>query len=228
MKHICIYFFSLLVCFGFSQEQNDSIISKKHRYGVRVGADLFKLTKSISDSDYQGIELIGDVRLSKKLYLAAELGNENKTTNEPQLNFTTKGAYLKIGIDFNAYQNWLNMENQIYIGTRYATSFFSQRLNYYLIYYNTNGFLGEHTRVNTNQEFSNLNAHWLELIGGIKTKVFNNFFIGLSLRLNIMITEKKLENFDNLYIPGFHRTYDGSFGVGFNYTISYFVPLYRN
>jgi len=228
MKHICIYFFSLLVCFGFSQQQNDSIIPKKHRYGIRVGADLFKLTKSFSESDYQGIELVGDVRLSKKLYLATELGNEAKTTNEPQLNFTTKGTYLKIGVDFNAYQNWLDMENQIYIGGRYGTSIFSQRLNYYRVYYNTEGFLGEHTRVDSNRNFTNLNAHWLELVGGLKTKIFDNFFVGLSLRLNIFITDKKPENFDNLYIPGFHRTYEGSWGVGFNYTISYFIPLYKN
>jgi hypothetical protein len=30
-----------------------------------------------------------------------------------------------------------------------------------------------------------------------------------------------------LYIPGFNRTYDGDFGVGFNYTVSYFIPLYK-
>ena len=30
-----------------------------------------------------------------------------------------------------------------------------------------------------------------------------------------------------LYIPGFNRTYDGSFGVGFNYTVSYFIPIYK-
>jgi hypothetical protein len=37
----------------------------------------------------------------------------------------------------------------------------------------------------------------------------------------------KPSGFDNLYIPGFNRTYDGSFGVGFNYTVSYFIPLYK-
>jgi len=228
MKHIWIYFFSLFVFFGFSQTPNDTIVPKKHRYGIRFGADLFKLTKTFTDSDYKGVELVGDYRLNKKIYIATELGTENKTTNEPQLNFTTKGSYLKIGIDFNVYQNWLDMENQIYIGTRYATSVFSQKLNYYRIYYNTNGFLGEHTHIDANREFSNLNAHWVELIGGMKTKVFNNFFVGFSLRFTIMITDKKPENFDNLYISGFHRTYNGSFGVGFNYTISYFVPLYKN
>ena len=231
MKHIWIYFFSLVfVLTGFSQEvQTDSVKPKQlQRYGLRAGVDLFKLTKSFVDDDYKGLELVGDYRLTKKLYLSAELGNENKTTDEPQLNFTTKGTYLKIGIDFNAYENWLDMENQIYIGGRYGTSAFSQNLNHYSIYYNTGGFLGEHTVVHANQNFSGLSAHWLEFVGGVRAEIFDNLFIGFSVRLNYLITQKTPENFDNLYIPGFHRTYDGNWGVGFNYTISYFIPLYRN
>jgi hypothetical protein len=42
-----------------------------------------------------------------------------------------------------------------------------------------------------------------------------------------LISQKIPNNFDNLYIPGFNRTYDGAFGVGFNYTVSYFIPLYK-
>src|SRR5690554_2302902 len=230
MKHIWISFFSLaFVLTGFSQEvQTDSFVPKKNRNGLRVGADLFKLTKYFVVDDYKGFEIVGDYRFNKKIYIAAELGNENKTTDEPQLNFTTKGSYLKIGVDFNAHENWLGMENQIYVGGRYATSSFSQNLNHYSIYYNTGGFLGPHTVVNTNQNFSGLNAHWIELVGGIKAEIFNNLFLGFSVRLNYLITQKKPDNFDNLYIPGFHRTYDGNWGVGFNYTISYFIPLYKN
>lgn len=230
MKHIWIYFFSLAFALtGFSQEvKTDSIIPKKQRYGIRLGADLFKLTKSFVVEDYTGFEIVGDYRLSKKIYLAGEFGNENKTTDEPQLNFKTKGTYLKIGVDFNAHENWLDMENQIYIGGRYATSSFSQKLNYYSIYYNTDGFLGPHTIVNANHNFSGLSAHWVELVGGIKAEVLNNLYVGFSVRLNYLITQKKPDNFDNLYIPGFHRTHEGNWGVGLNYTISYFIPLYKN
>jgi len=194
---------------------------------MRIGADLFKLTKSFVTDDYRGLELVGDYRITKKIYLAGELGNEDKTTDEPQLNFTTKGTYLKVGIDFNAYQNWLDMENMIYVGARYGTSTFSQTLNHYSIYYNTGGFLGEHTVVQTNEEFKGLSAHWIEFVGGIKAEIFNNFYVGFSVRLNYLITQKQPDNFENLYILGFNRTYDGNWGVGFNYTVSYFIPLYK-
>jgi hypothetical protein len=46
--------------------------------------------------------------------------------------------------------------------------------------------------------------------------------------MNMLLFDKKPgDNFENLYIPGFNRTYAGNFGAGFNYTVTYFVPLYK-
>jgi hypothetical protein len=47
------------------------------------------------------------------------------------------------------------------------------------------------------------------------------------VQLKTLVTNKKPEGFDNLYIPGFNRTYNGGFGIGFNYSVTYFVPLYK-
>jgi hypothetical protein len=207
-------------------KKTDTIPVKKDRYGLRVGIDLFKLTRAFYDKDYKGLELAGDFRLNKKYYLAAEIGNENKTTDDDRLNFTTKGSYLKVGFDYNAYENWLDMENIISVGMRYGASTFSQELNNYKIY-NANPYFGQVPAVATSQKFNGLTASWVEVVAGVKAKVFDNVFMGFSLRLNTLVTNKKPDNFDNLYIPGFNRTYDGSFGVGFNYTVSYFIPLYK-
>jgi len=62
---------------------------------------------------------------------------------------------------------------------------------------------------------------------GVKAKVINNFYVGFSFRMNKLVSNKKPESFDNLYIPGFNRTYDGTFGAGFNYTVSYLIPIYK-
>ena len=206
--------------------KNDSIPVKTDRYGVRVGVDLYKLTRALYDKDYKGIELVGDYRLTKKYFLAAELGNENKTTDDDRVNFTTKGSYIKAGFDYNAYENWLDMENIISIGMRYGFSTFNQQLNSYRIY-NANPYFGELPVIPSGKKFDGLSASWIEVVAGVKAKVFDNVFVGFSLRLNRLITNKEPENFSNLYIPGFNRTYDGDFGVGFNYTITYFVPIYK-
>ena len=208
------------------QKAKDTVPPKQERYGIRVGVDLYKLARSVYDKDYKGLELTGDYRLTRKYYLAAELGNENKTTDEDQLNFTTKGTFLKAGFDYNAHENWLNLENMIFVGLRYGVSSFSQELNSYSIY-NPHPYFGESEVIVSGQKYKGLSAQWAEAVVGLKTEVFSNFFVGFSLRASKLISNKKPSGFDNLYIPGFNRTYDGDFGVGFNYTVSYFVPLYK-
>ena len=206
----------------------DTIVPvKKDRYGVRVGVDLYRLTRGLYDKNYKGIELVGDYRLTKNYYAAAELGSENKTTIDDRLNSTTKGTYIKVGFDYNAYKNWLDMENIISIGLRGGFSAFNQELNSYKIY-NANPYWGEMPRVISGEKFNGLTAGWIEVVAGLKVKVYNNIFVGFSLRMNTLIFDKKpSDNFENLYIPGFNRTYAGNFGAGFNYTVTYFIPLYK-
>lgn len=204
----------------------DSIKPKTERYGLRIGADLFKLTRSFYEKDYRGIELVGDFKVTRKYYIAAEIGNENKTVDDTKLNFTTKGTYLKAGFDYNAYENWLGMNNMIYVGMRYGISSFSQTLNSYSIY-NPNPYFGQTPDKEVGQKFSGLSAQWIEVVAGLKAELFQNLYVGFSIRLNNLVSNKKPDTFDNLYIPGFNRTYDGKFGVGFNYTVSYFIPLFK-
>jgi len=207
-------------------KKTDSIPVKTNRYGIRVGVDLSKIARSFYEDDYKGLEVVGDYRLTKRYYIAGELGNENKTVNDDQLNFTTKGTYFKAGVDYNLYENWLDMENMVYIGARYGVSSFSQTLNSYTIY-NRYPYFGPSQTIESGEKFNGLSAQWIEVLVGVKAKVINNFYVGFSFRMNRLVSNKKPDGFDNLYIPGFNRTYDGSFGAGFNYTVSYFVPIYK-
>ena len=225
------FFSSLLLFIGTvasaqQQQAIDSLPPKTERYGVRVGVDLYKLTRSFYDDKYRGLEIVGDYRLTKKYYLAGELGNEEITVDDARLNFTTSGSYFKVGFDYNAYENWLDMENMIFVGLRYGVSSFNQTLNTYTIY-NPNPYFGQSDVIASGQKFEGLTASWGEVVAGMKAEMFDNFYVGFSFRLNYLISNKQPENFDNLYIPGFHRTYDGKFGVGFNYSVSYFIPFYK-
>lgn len=207
--------------------KKDTIVTPKtDRYGLRVGVDLYKLTRGFYDKDYKGVEFVGDWRLTKKYYLAAELGFEDKTTDDDRLNSSATGTYVKGGFDYNTYQNWLNMENIISINVRGGFSTFSQSLNSYRIY-NPNPYWGEQPSIAVNEKYNGLTAGWLEVGMGVKAKVYNNIFVGFSVQLKLLLLNTKPDGFDNLYIPGFNRTYDGNFGAGFNYTVSYFIPIYK-
>lgn len=204
----------------------DSLVAKE-KYGLRVGADLSRVGIGFFNDDYQGVELVGDYRISKKFYLAAELGTEKKTIDDEQINFTANGSYIKAGFDFNTYENWLGMENIVYVGMRYSFSTFSQTLNSYSVL-NRNRLFEEETLTSPGTEFSGLSAHWAEAVAGIKAELLNNLYLGISIRLARLIGNKQPDNFANLWIPGFNKVTDQSnVGVGFNYTISYLIPLYK-
>ena len=202
----------------------------KERYGLRVGIDLSRIILSMVRDGYTGLELVGDYRLTQKLFLATELGNEKYDQQEDLYNFTTSGSYIKFGVDYNTYENWYGMNNSIFIGGRYAISTFNQTLNDHNIYdnnryWNPNGFA---PGIPGKQEFGGLSAMWLELILGAKAELFANFFLSISARIELLVNNKEPDNFSNLWIPGFNKTTeDTNFGVGYNYTLTYFIPLYK-
>lgn len=204
----------------------DTTKPKTDRYGLIVGTDIFKIIRSFYDSNYKGIAFVGDYRITKKYYIYGEVGSEDVTTEDPLLNTTTKGAYLKAGFNYNAYTNWLDMENMITVGVRGGFSTFNETLNNYSIY-NPNPYFDQSTGIESGTSYDGLTASWLEVGAGVNVKVINNIYVGFNLQLKVLITNSEPSNFESLYIPGFNRTYDGNFGAGFNYTVSYFIPLYK-
>ncbi|MGQ7947042.1 DUF6048 family protein [Flavobacterium sp. WC2509] len=204
----------------------DTIKPKTDRYGLIIGTDVFKIVRSFYDSNYKGLAFVADYRLTKKYYAYGEIGSEDVTVEDPLLNTTTKGAYLKVGFDYNAYTNWLDMENLITVGVRYGFSTFNESLNNYSIY-NPHPYFDQSTSIESDKSYNGLTANWLEVAAGINVKVLNNIYVGFTLQLKALVTSSEPNNFESLYIPGFNRTYDGNFGAGFNYTVSYFIPLYK-
>ena len=229
-QHIFILFISLIFLqapYVFSQQEEpiDSIDSRE-KYGLRVGIDLAKPLRTLLDDDYRGFEVNGDYRVYENYYLAAELGNEKDLIVEENVTANGSGSYIKLGVDYNAYRNWQGMQNSIYVGIRYAFASFSTELEEYTIY-TRNPYFERDTRIE-NQEYNNLTANWLEMQLGIKVEVLNNLYLGAHVQLKRMIGQSTPGNFDNLYVPGFNRTYDSSsIGVGYGYAISYLIPLYK-
>lgn len=233
-RHTLTFFISLFLCFGLcfstlsaQNEGSQDSIKTINKYGLRLGADLSKLTRSFLEDDYQGFELNGDYRLTHNWYIAGEIGTEEKTIQTDFLNATASGGYIKAGLDYNLYTNVVGMENMIYSGFRAGVSSFSQQRNSYTIYTQEQYWAPQYTS-NDALKYNGLSAIWLELILGIKAEVFNNLFIGIHAELKTLISEDQPDNFENLYIPGFNKTYDsGSFGVGYGYSISYLIPIFK-
>ena len=228
-----IFKFFIKICFlvvfvsASAQQKNDSIpkdsIIYKTNYGLRLGVDISKPIRSLLQDYNSGLEIVGDYRISKKWYAAAELGNEKFTTKEDFTNSTSKGSYIKVGLNYNSYNNWLDMNNEIFIGFRYGFATFEQTLNSYQI--NSGSPILPAEIINTPSTEKGLTAHWSELQVGFRAEVYTNIFITFSGSYKIIVSITDPVNFKTHYAPGFNRVYTSNTGFGFNYTISYLIPF---
>jgi len=233
------YFISICLLFvfaeNFSQEQKkDSIIPQekdtiiyKTNYGLRLGMDISRPLFSSLYSNYNGLEIVADYRIKKNVYIAAEIGFEEKTSIEDYSNSTSKGNYIRLGVNYNAFKNWLDMNNEIFVGYRYGFSLFNQTLNNYTTNVSDadNGSYFSAVLNTTGQSSASLNAHWSEFMIGVKAETLHNLFIGFSFSYKILMSVKDPEDFKALFSPGFNRIFESNTGFGINYTISYLIPF---
>lgn len=229
-----IFLLTSILVIGQNEAAQKDTISRKYAYGLRVGIDLSRPILSFLNDNYTGLELVGDFRLTERWWLAAELGNEERqqeeTIGESTLyTYTSSGSYLKAGADYNTYSNWFGMRNQIHVGGRLAFSSFNQTLDNFR-FFDSNRFFSPNEFVlgtNEAQEFEGRNATWLEFVVGMKAEIFKNMYIGITARLGHLVTFTD-DNFRDLWIPGFNKvTENAKWGVGYNYSLSYFLPLYK-
>ena len=209
---------------NFSQTENDSVVVK-NKYGIRIGLDFSKQIRMLTE-DYKGLSLYGDVKIKERLFIVSELGSDEKELRTDNLRSKFSGNYIKAGLNYNLYNNLPGLNNEIYVGFRFATSKFKSEISEYIIY-NKDRFWSQDP-IFDNIINKGLNANWVELIIGINAELLNNLFVGLSLRLNRMLNQKKPENFTNLYIPGFNKvTENNNFGTGLTYSIIYQIPIIK-
>ena len=209
---------------NFSQTENDSVVVK-NEYGIRIGLDFSKQIRMLTE-DYKGLSIYGDVKIKERLFIVSELGSDEKELRTDNLRSKFSGNYIKAGLNYNLYNNLPGLNNEIYVGFRFATSKFKSEISEYIIY-NKDRFWSQDP-IFDNIINKGLNANWVELIIGINAELLNNLFVGLSLRLNRMLNQKKPENFTNLYIPGFNKvTENNNFGTGLTYSIIYQIPIIK-
>ena len=236
MKKKQIYLFIISICLstnmliGQTESNSTDTLIKKDKLlninKIRLGFDLLKPILSSSEGDNLNYEIVGDLQLTENIYLAGEYGLVDKVIEDENINFNSTGSFLRIGFDYNMFENWIGMDNSIYVGLRYGTSNFSSKILDYNVRNKDSYFSNLVTNEFQTIEYSNLSGNWIELLLGIKVETFKNVYLGLSLRLNKLLSDKKPDNFGNLFIPGFNKVTDeNTFGSGFTYTLTYSIPL---
>jgi len=228
-QHILRFFINIVFILSvspiWSQEQAESVDTTrvKEVYGIRLGVDIIRPILQVTQKEAIGMEVTADYRVANKWFVASELGYESEPSDEDYIKFHTKGSYAKLGFNYNLYENWEGMNNEVYVGLRYGFSTFQQQLDAYTAL-DFDDYFGTYTAT-PGTVFEGLTAHWAELHFGLKVEAFPNLFLTTSIQFKKLIKEEVPEGFVNLYIPGFTKVLLNNAGIGFNYTIAYLIPI---
>ncbi len=190
--------------------------------GPRVGMDLSRyLLPYMSSAKRNGWEIQADFPYKGNFFPTVETGMQWFDDTHSTFRYKNNGAYARVGIDMNISKfESLKDHDFVFVGFRYGYSIFSQQSENI-----TNSNYWE--SINTNLPSHLMNAHWGELVFGMKGELLPNFFFGWSLRAKFPIAVTKDVNIHPYIIPGIGKTGGGTpfdFSVG----VYYRFPIFRS
>lgn len=202
---------------GFGQNKKEV-----WRYeGPRFGIDLSRfMMPYIQKSVRSGFELQADYPYKGNWFPTVEAGYQNVNDVKDSFHYTNKGAYARIGVDVNINKFESLADNDlVFVGLRYGFSRFAQET----LDANYANYWGA---IKTSFPQRNLNAHWAELVFGLKGELLPNFFFGWSVRAKFPLAISKDPHVTPYVVPGLGFT-NTDVPFDFSITVSYRIPLIK-
>ena len=196
-------------------KRTDNFIRMK---GIRVGMDITRPFQDLwTKGNRYGSEFTFDMELRPNLFPTFESGYEVMKIKTNYINYTGKGSYSKFGFDYNLLQaEHKNDKDMLFIGLRYGFALGNQQVDQYMI----DSYWGPVTGHFANQK---LFAHWGEFLIGMKGEMFQNFFMGWTIRGKVKMNHKDLGMPPVYFIPGYGKAEKG-FTLDFTYSVYYNIP----
>ena len=221
LNFILINLFLLMFCVANAQEttqQKEKTISQN---GFSFGLDLAPFIIMGFDSDRKGVDFVTRYKFKTKWFVIGELGFENVKFEQNHYDYRSNGGFLKLGIDYNFFKvDEPGNNDNISLGLRYGIGSQSHESPRYSI---LDDYWGDYTG---SFDLSNVTSHWVELVGGIRTEVLKNFYMGWTIRMKTLVAVGNTNELEPYTIPGYGRG-DNSVNLGFTYTLEYYIP-FRN
>ena len=202
---------------GFAQKKPEV-----WRYeGPRIGIDLSRfLLPYMQEAKRSGWEIQGDIPYKGNLFPTFEIGMQRFDDQREDFRYKNNGTYARLGVDMNIVKfESLKDHDFVFVGARYGYSLFKHQTDgiSYSNYWGT---------LETSVSERTMNAHWAELVFGMKGELFSNFFLGWTLRAKFPMSVTKDANIKPYVIPGIGKT---STDVPFDFTIGiyYRFPIFK-
>lgn len=226
----------------WSQAKPEAAPAFKPMSGIAVGVDMAPLIISVFDKTRSGLGFSGRINVKQKVFAVAELGFENTSFEKiDSFNIDTKevpppenyfdnrlsskfayksnGSYLKVGLEYNLFKvDEINNLDNVLVGFRYGYAIQQHESPGYTI---GNGYWPDYSS-SIGNGFAN--THWVEILFGIRTEIWRNWFMGWTIRASRIVAQNHESSLEPAVIPGFGK-YSGVVNAGFSYTIEYQLPF---
>lgn len=209
---------SLLLISLAGNAQKNPVDSTRNRLkaptGIRLGTDLILLGTTVFNSSFIGWELNADVDFGR-YYLAADFGSWNREQEMVNGLYKTDGNYFRVGVDVNFLLKDPD-RNMVFFGLRYGRSKYLEEVTYsdsasYFPLYDVSA-------------SNSATAGWVELVGGLRVKIWKDFWMGYTARMKFLPVVGGDKNFESYEIPGYGLTFKNVYW-GFNYQVFWRIPF---
>lgn len=182
--------------------------------GVFVGVDVFGFLNQALGSDVSTTEASVEVNLLNRFFPVVEIGygSMDTTDDETDIHFKTSAPFFRIGANYNVFYKKPHLPGYFTVGLRYGFSSFDYDVQAPTL---TDPNWG-HTQVPVDYTGVKTKAGWLELVLGLKTNVYKDFYMGFTVRYRSRMSLTKNENSEPYYIPGYGRGKSNNLGITYN------------
>lgn len=213
-KGTCICFISLFLLMGSRAASQDTVTIPLH---FRAGFDVSGPVLHLLNDDLISYGVLASLDLNQAISLNAGLRYTTFSSVEYNYNFSSRGASVVIGADYNFMKpKTAQGKFNAGIGLRYGLSFYSQEASG--IKY-TNKW-GEGV---SSMPLSHHTGHFLEITPGVRTELFNGVTIGWNVYMRILISAGAGKDLNPIRMPGFGDA-TSRMATGAEYYVSFSIP----
>ena len=203
-----------------AQKKDKETLKKEYKesplyQGSWVGLEILGAGNYLLGGDFFSTEIIFQSNLKNRFLPILEVGygKTDATNNTNNLHYKTSAPYFRIGMDYNIFYLKPYLPGFLFGGLRFGMTSFSydvdgptmQDPNY-----------GGVITVPFSYTGLKSNANWLELVLGIKVKIYKRFNMGWTVRYKLRMNAKEHPNSQPWYIPGYGKNNSNSFNLMYN------------
>lgn len=207
---------------GTPLQKKEKIPYPNKKRGTSLGLDISSIFVPILDHDRVVVEANIRTNFRKRMFVVGSLGTEQVSFNDKSYQYDSNGFFARVGVDYDIFiVDEPGNNDNILIGLRYGFALQNHGSDLITI---ADDYWGSYETTISNYSLS---SHWIEAVFGLRTEVFNNFYMSWFIRIKGKIKSINDDILEPYSIPGYGNG-SNSINLGFSYNLEYQIPWGNN